>query len=249
MYRHTQRWQQAQRQEAEFWRKNYFRDSEFKEIETKYPQILTYIEEKYNFCADTKILDLGCGATCPSILFKKGEKFGVDPLVTGFLQKDKEKLAGKIRLFPGTGEQIPFENDFFNVVLCRNALDHMDNIQKVMQEIKRVTKIEGIVIISIYTYTVFIAFLKIISENIPFLRNVEHPHAFTPKKFRNFCAQHFTVLEERIIFEGKNSIDYGKQDVEIKEPFFHKIIAYLNRNLFKNDWFLRESLLICRKKI
>ena len=235
--------------EAEYWRKNYFRDSEFKEISTKYSDLFNHIEEKYNFCSNTKILDLGCGSTCPSILFKNGEKYGVDPLVELFLEKDKKKLTGKIKLLKGTGEDIPFDDNFFNVVLCRNALDHMDNIRKAMEEIKRVTKKRGIIILSIYTYPPFIAFLKIASECITFLRNIEHPHTFTPSRFISSCARYFEIMEDKIIYEGKNSIDYGKQDVKLKEPFFYKIIAGLNRHVFMNDWFVREYLLIGRKTI
>lgn len=247
MYSHTRRWKEAQKREVGYWRKEYFRDSEFKELAAKYSDSFAYMEKKYNFCNDTKILDLGCGATCPSILFKSGEKYGVDPLVGDFLEKDKEKLSGRIRLFKGTGEEIPFGNNFFDVVLCRNALDHMDSIQKVMEEIKRVTKRQGIILLATYTYTPFIAFLKRTSEYIPLLRNVEHPLTFTPVQFKDFCAEYFQILEENIIFEGKSSINYGKQDVELKEPSFHKIAAWLNRYIFMNHWFLREYLIICRK--
>lgn len=249
MYFHTKRWKEAQKKEAEYWKQESFRDSEFKELTTKYSDLFALVEKKFFFNDNTKILDLGCGATCPSILFKKGEKYGVDPLVGSFLQRDKAKLIGKIRLSKGRGEEIPFADNCFDVVLCRNALDHMDNLQKVMTEMKRVTKETGIIILSVYVYAPFIFFLKTITEYIPFLRNIEHPFTFTQGRFRKLCTQYFEILEDKIIFEGKNSIDYGKQDVELTEPFLHKIIAGLNRYVFMNDWFLREYLIICRRKI
>lgn len=249
VYFHSRRWEKAQEIEKSYWQKEYFRDSEFKELLSKYDELLSHIERKYQFSEDTKILDLGCGATCPSILFEKGERYGVDPLVDIFLEKDREKLLGKIRLSKGSGEEIPFEDSFFDVVLCRNALDHVDNVFRVMDEIRRVTRKQGIIILSIYTYTSFVALLKRTSEYVSYLRNIEHPHTFTPSKFRNVCAQYFEILEDKIVFEGKSSIDYGKQDVELKEPLSHKIVAGLNRYVFMNDWFLREYLVICRREV
>ncbi len=245
---HSQRWKAAQEQEAEFWKKDYFRDSEFKESLVKYSEVFSRIEDRYRFDDQTKILDLGCGATCVSVFFKKGVKYGVDPLVDIFLKKDREKLSGKIDIFGGTGEAIPFEDGFFDVVLCRNSLDHMDDIQAVMEEIRRVSKPGAVILLSLYTYTKFITSLKKFSEYIPTLRNVEHPHTFTPSQFMDFCRQHFDIQEEIIIFEGKSSVDYGKQDVELIEPLFYKMVAGLNKYLFKNKWFVREYLLICRRR-
>lgn len=247
MYSHTKRWEKAQEIEKLYWQKEHFRSSEFKELVLKYDKLFEQIEEKYQFSPDTKILDLGCGATCPSILFKNGEKYGVDPLADFFSQKDKRELAGKIELSKGSGEEVPFADDFFDVVLCRNALDHMDKVEKVMQEIRRVTARKGIIILSIYVYAPFIFFLKRLSEYIPFLRNIEHPYTFTQSGFRKLCQKHFEITEEKIILEGRNSIDYGKQDVNMVEPLFNKAIAWLNKHLFMSNWFLREYLVICRK--
>lgn len=248
MYTHSKRWEKAQEIEKIYWRKDFFRDSEFKELISKYDEVFDYIEEKYNFTENTKILDLGCGATCPSVLFRKGKKYGVEPLVEAFLEKDKKKLADRIQLHQGTGENIPFEDSFFDVVLCRNALDHMDNIPKVMDEIGRVIDKGGVIILSIYVYVPFIVSLKRASEYVPFLRNIEHPFTYTETGFKRLCGTHFEVLEEKIIFEGKSSVDYGKQDVDMKEPILHKIFAWANRYLLMNDWFLREYLIVCRKR-
>lgn len=248
MYSYSERWRKAQEIEKIYWRKDFFRDSEYKELLFKYADLFKRIEEKYHFSMDTKILDLGCGATCPSTLFTKGKKFGVDPIVNVYLEKDRQKLDGSIELFEGTGEEIPFEDGFFDVVLCRNALDHMENIDNVMAEIERVVKPGGVVILSIYTYSPFIAFLKKASELVPMLRNIEHPFTFTPSQFRRFCAESFDVLEETTVFEGKSSIDYGKQDVELQEPLSHKVFALINRYVFMNTWFLREILITCRRK-
>ena len=248
MYSHSKRWEKAQELEKIYWQKEYFRDSEYKELILKYEGIFKSIEEKYGFNQDTKILDLGCGATCPSTLFANGIKYGVDPLVDEFIEKDKEKLDGKIALKKGGGEDIPFEDNFFDVCLCRNAIDHMDNLDKVMQEIKRVTIPNGIAIFSVYTYTPFITFLKKTSECIPFLRNIEHPFTFTPEGFKRFCSEHFEVIDEMVVFEGKNSIDYGKQDVEMTEPVLNRVFVFFNRYIFMNIWFVREFLLVCRAK-
>ena len=248
MYVHSKRWEEAQELEKIYWQKEYFRDSEYKELIIKYKDIFKRIEDEYDFQENTKILDLGCGATCPSTLFVKGAKYGVDPLVDSFMEQDKEKLEGLIILKKGGGENIPFEDGFFDVCLCRNAIDHMDNLDQVMKEARRVTKSGGIAIFSVYTYTPFITFLKQTSEMIPFLRNIEHPFTFTPPGFKRFCSKYFEVVEDLVVFEGKNSIDYGKQDVEMTEPFLNQVFAFINRYLFMNEWFVKEYLVIGRIK-
>ena len=40
-------------------------------------------------------------------------------------------------------ERMPFDDDFFDVIISRNALDHVDNFEETGAEIKRVLRSEG----------------------------------------------------------------------------------------------------------
>ena len=90
------------------------------------------------------ILDLGNGPFANTKVFAGAKGYGLDPLLDGYLslgypcQSDEEFTYVK-----GFAEDMPFENDFFDAVLCMNSFDHFDDLNKVAKEIKRVLKPKG----------------------------------------------------------------------------------------------------------
>ena len=96
-----------------------------------------------------KVLDVGCGAGQELLPFlEKTSAFcvGIDAAdelgkVTRevFSKKDFENRFAFVRSF---GEQMPFANSSFDVVLCRVALPYMDN-RKAISEISRILKTGG----------------------------------------------------------------------------------------------------------
>ncbi len=82
-----------------------------------------------------KLLDVGCGTGFSLDYFDVIESVGIDPA-----EKLIEQYAGKNKALVGCAENLPFENDFFDVVISITAIQNFEDIQKGLKEIKRVGK-------------------------------------------------------------------------------------------------------------
>lgn len=97
---------------------------------------------------DTKALDIGCGmgATVDFLRNELGmDAFGIDPSkkLIG-LGKDKYGIS----LTQGRGESLPYNDNFFDLVLTECTLSLMDDYEKTINEIYRVLKTGGYFIVS-----------------------------------------------------------------------------------------------------
>jgi SAM-dependent methyltransferase len=89
------------------------------------------------------ILDIGCGIGQTLIACKLGthvEAYGVD--IDGDALVQGRRLAPGIRFVQALGEQLPFANDAFDVVISRVAVPYM-HVPDVLDEIGRVLKYGG----------------------------------------------------------------------------------------------------------
>lgn len=83
-----------------------------------------------------RILDVGCGTGIINDLYPKLDIIGID-ISPGMLKHHK----GKNRL--ASANQIPFEDNYFDSVVCRSLLHHLPDCDKGLSEIKRVLKPGG----------------------------------------------------------------------------------------------------------
>jgi len=87
-----------------------------------------------------KILDVGCGPHCGIIGFRGCEKYGIDPLIEGYIHIGYPLSRHGVDYYNCRSEEMPFGNKFFDVVICVNALDHVDDLAVTIKEIARVLK-------------------------------------------------------------------------------------------------------------
>ena len=128
-----------------------------------------YLDDVNKICKITKdsiVLDVGCGLS--SVLhFVEGKRFGIDSLADEYL-KMYEYPEG-ITIKKGFGEYLPFPNNYFDVVFCSNALDHVTSPKKTMNEILRVLKNDGH----------FVLTVEVFKDKRK--RDPSHPHSFLLK--------------------------------------------------------------------
>jgi len=118
----------------------------------------------------TNVLEVGCGEC---ILSEEIARMGfittgIDPSEPSLNSAINHAIKGnlKINYEKGTGENLPFQNNSFDVVLCCDVLEHVYDLPKVISEISRVLKNGGIFIYDTFNRTYFskISTIKILQE-------------------------------------------------------------------------------------
>lgn len=107
------------------------------------PFYTNYFELPKNFYNDKVIMDIGCGPR-GSLEWADNtkERYGLDPLAKKYLKLGADQHA--MQYVEGVSENIPFENDYFDVITSFNSLDHVEDVEKSIIEIERVLKPNGV---------------------------------------------------------------------------------------------------------
>ncbi|WP_082859387.1 class I SAM-dependent methyltransferase [Microbulbifer sp. Q7] len=108
-----------------------------------------------NLTPGQRVLDLGCGEGRHAIhlmLTDDVDVFGID-LSERDITTARERAAefqgaghgaGRLQFGVGNALQLPFADQFFDVVICSEVLEHIEDYRGVLQEINRVLKPSGI---------------------------------------------------------------------------------------------------------
>lgn len=83
-----------------------------------------------------KLLDVGCGTGLTTTLWKC-KRYGIDPSKK-LLERAKQR--GNIIYKQAYAEKIPYQDNFFDIVISITAIQNFYNIEKGLKEIKRVGK-------------------------------------------------------------------------------------------------------------
>ena len=94
------------------------------------------------------------------------------------------------------GEELPFNDKMFDLLIVDNVLDHCENPLQVLSEIKRVLKEDGLVYFRQNTYNYYGKAIRAIMEF--FLIDRGHPFTFTKSGLRKFFQQYdFEILKSK----------------------------------------------------
>lgn len=111
------------------------------------------IIENINPKEGERIIDLGCGTGYYLFLLSN---LGIKLNLTGFdynskaINEAKDLLnVKKMKFFTGDLHNIPFENKSFDKAVMSEVLEHVGNDQKVLKEVYRILKPNGVLVISV----------------------------------------------------------------------------------------------------
>ena len=143
--------------------------------------------------AGKKLLELGCGIGTDLVRFAKGgaEVTGVDLSETALelAEKNARQAAVTMRLELANGEDMPFEDDAFDVVYGHGVLQYTAEPQKMVAECGRVLRSDGVAIFMVYNR---ISWLNGLSR----LMHVELEHEDAPVLKKYSIAEYRALLSE-----------------------------------------------------
>src|SRR4030042_5608292 len=131
-------------------------DIVYPNLDFLFQQMLNLTLQEVDAGQDELILDVGCGRAIDGArLWQKGAKVvGLEPshvMLVRAKEHLRENNAG-VALAQGAGETLPFKPHSFDKVMCKGALDHFFSPSKTMEEIARVLKPGGEMIVSIANF-------------------------------------------------------------------------------------------------
>lgn len=96
---------------------------------------INFIKKNINLLKNNTLLDIGCGnGFFTYYLAKLCNVTGLDS------SKQMLKINPHHKLIHGNAENLPFDNNSFDIVFCSDLLHHLKNPEKVVKEMKRVSK-------------------------------------------------------------------------------------------------------------
>lgn len=110
-------------------------------------EVLRYCQQEENWLRDKTVVSIGCGCTGDLAVWPAACKIAVDPLLYAYqklemLLEDAPGTSRTINLSLGV-EDLPLLDDCADLVLCRNALDHMPDAKEGLKQIWRILKTTG----------------------------------------------------------------------------------------------------------
>jgi len=118
--------------------------SSLEEFHARFSPVLLYLESTKNI---NKILDVGCGTGLAAEKLKKyGEVYGIDISPKSIDEAGKYNRCDKC--FLGIAEDLPFNDNIFDVVVCTEVMEHLLDPKKALSEFNRVLVDAGVLIIS-----------------------------------------------------------------------------------------------------
>lgn len=144
------------------------------------------------------ILDVGCGEGFTLNKLRKNnigkDLIGVDYSTTAVTLGKKQ--FPHLNLKQGDAYKLPFKDNTFDLVLCLEVLEHLENPQKALKEIVRVSKKHCLISVPHEPYFRMANFVR--GKNLSRLGNdIEHINHWSRKSFKKFVSQELKVVNIR----------------------------------------------------
>lgn len=192
-----------------------------------------YLLNRWKTQEKKEFLDLGCGMGRHSILFEKN-KFNVScfDISAEAIKRTKEWAEQENLQFDykiGDMIELPYKNEQFDCILCRNVIEHTDTegIKKVINEIYRVLKPEGECYLTLGSKDSW-GFKQeewpLIDENTR-LRMEEGPEYKVPHFYADYelAKKLFSEFEIVQIYQV---VDYHEKETEVTESYHYHLLVH-----------------------
>jgi len=116
------------------------------ESKVKLPWVLERLEKHFGARKDIRLLDVGCGAgfLTNALSLRGYQVTGVDLSIDSLHVAKKYDFTGNATYVVGDAYQLPFPDASFDSITCMDFLEHVNDPERVISEISRVLKPNGL---------------------------------------------------------------------------------------------------------
>lgn len=174
------------------------------------------------------VLDVGCGTGHGSYLLSGKFKkiYAVDSSEDAIIYAKKNWQRKNIDFMVGSGTDIPFKKDTFDITVAFEVFEHIQDWRKFLSEIRRVTKKNGKIFISTPNKNIY-------SKGLKKPVNPHHFFEMTERQFKKALTSMFKIDK----FMGQRTPVYNDHWIwKIIDPLllnFKNIIPYRVNNTIK----------------
>jgi len=187
--------------------KNYYEDSakqynpQGKQIYLTHDKFESFIKlMNENRQGGQKILDIGCGNGWLSTLYRLqgDELYGAD---ISELNIKRAKERGVIAIQHNIETELPYADSFFDIILCADVLEHLFFPEKVISEMYRILKPNGILIIGVPNLYCLRNKIEMFLGNAIFIEypvNFEHIRHYSKRTISKILTNNgFSIIKTR----------------------------------------------------
>ena len=187
------RWLVSQKRLSERWQKESLLANEQTRMQQYYLPLLS--RHRPDIAEKNHILDLCCGPVCTAGLIDKGKKVYLDPMLDAYRRMYPGKLP-KGRHIALPAEKVPEKKHSFDVILCINGLDQVLNPELTLNEIERLLKPSGTLLIGMTVFPPAVVRLRYFCEHFfTLLRDEIHPYSYSLPAIERTLSRHFDIVE------------------------------------------------------
>jgi len=191
------RWEKAQVYEKNWWKNNVTRVGiNYYEISAEEIRKYYNSNSEKGININTKILEIGSGAVgILTFLSESNCRFGIDPLEYYYatIPEFKKARDEKVKYSSNKGEELPFENNYFDLIIMDNVLDHCQSPNLVFSEMDRVLAAGGVVYFRQNTYNYYGKYFRYFMEL--FQIDKGHPYSFNKTELKNkFSSYNLKII-------------------------------------------------------
>jgi SAM-dependent methyltransferase len=139
---------------------------------------------------DSTVLEVGSGPVGLLSFFTARQRISVDPL-NSFYSSDPVLSARRsidVSYRTGVGESIPCSTGSCDLVIIENCIDHVQDMEGVGRELKRVVRPNGILYLTVNCRSFAGYYVHRLMSRLGIDRG--HPHTFTPSRALDFVERH-----------------------------------------------------------
>lgn len=187
------RWRRAQEYEADYWGGVADKQADLSWYEWRANRLAGHLDEiglSRLTDGESAVLEIGSGPVGLVSFFPGRHRVAVDPLAREFtLRPELVALRDEsVRFLSSAGERLPLRDDAFDLVVIENCIDHVRDVDAVMQEIARVLTPSGVLYLTVNCRSRWGVFAHGVLAKLRI--DPGHPHSFSRRRLRRLLERH-----------------------------------------------------------